>query len=164
MSSVSDDRFNTIITSLKSLDESSSSRNHVRKFLRALPAKWRPKVMAIEESKDMSNLSLDELIDSLKVYEVVLEKNFEISKIKKDKYKSLALEAKKESSDEETSTSGSKDEEYVMAVRELRSSLEEEEDLLDIHMMTRKLSEKSKMTRKKKANEGALNVMIQVTS
>ncbi|GJX08038.1 hypothetical protein Tco_0195970 [Tanacetum coccineum] len=29
-------RFNTIITSLKALDESFSSRNHVRKFLRAL--------------------------------------------------------------------------------------------------------------------------------
>ncbi|GJV90893.1 hypothetical protein Tco_1538706 [Tanacetum coccineum] len=34
--------FNTIITSLKSLDESFSSRNHVREFLRALPTKWRP--------------------------------------------------------------------------------------------------------------------------
>ncbi|GKB26848.1 zf-CCHC domain-containing protein [Tanacetum coccineum] len=36
-------RFNIIITSLKVLDESFSSRNHVRKFLRALPSKWRPK-------------------------------------------------------------------------------------------------------------------------
>nr|GEU73049.1 hypothetical protein [Tanacetum cinerariifolium] len=39
------------------------------KFLRALPTKWRPKVTAIEESKDLSTLPLDELIDSLKVYE-----------------------------------------------------------------------------------------------
>ncbi|GJX98029.1 zf-CCHC domain-containing protein [Tanacetum coccineum] len=53
-------RFNTIITSLKALDESFSSRNHVRKFLRALPSKWRPKVTAIEESKDLSKLSLDD--------------------------------------------------------------------------------------------------------
>ncbi|GJX02995.1 zf-CCHC domain-containing protein [Tanacetum coccineum] len=36
-------KFNTIITSLKELDESFSSRNHVRKFLRAHPIKWRPK-------------------------------------------------------------------------------------------------------------------------
>ncbi|GKF09251.1 hypothetical protein Tco_0043475, partial [Tanacetum coccineum] len=49
-------------------------RNHVRKFLRALPSKWRPKVSAIEESKDLSKLSLDELVGNLKVYEVVLEK------------------------------------------------------------------------------------------
>nr|GEY52305.1 Gag-Pol polyprotein [Tanacetum cinerariifolium] len=55
-------RFNTIITSLKALDESFLSRNHVRKFLRALPTKWRPKVTAIEESKDLSTLSCDELI------------------------------------------------------------------------------------------------------
>ncbi|GJX75289.1 retrovirus-related pol polyprotein from transposon TNT 1-94, partial [Tanacetum coccineum] len=64
-------RFNTIITSLKALDESFSSRNHVRKFLRALPTKWRPKVTAIEESKDLSTLSLDELIGNLKVYEMM---------------------------------------------------------------------------------------------
>ncbi|GJU28442.1 hypothetical protein Tco_1167063 [Tanacetum coccineum] len=62
-------RFNTIITSLKALDESFSSRNHVRKFLRALPSKWRPKVTAIEESEDLSKLSLDELVGNLKVYE-----------------------------------------------------------------------------------------------
>ncbi|GKC03277.1 RNA-directed DNA polymerase, eukaryota, reverse transcriptase zinc-binding domain protein [Tanacetum coccineum] len=78
-------RFNTIITSLKALDESFSSRNHVRKFLRALPTKWRSKVTAIEESKDLSTLPLDELIDNLKVYEVVLEKDSKISKSKKEK-------------------------------------------------------------------------------
>ncbi|GJW63844.1 retrovirus-related pol polyprotein from transposon TNT 1-94 [Tanacetum coccineum] len=82
-------RFNTIITSLKALDEGYSSKNYVRKFLRALHPKWRVKVTAIEESKDLKSLSLDELIGNLK--------------------------AKKESSDEECSTSGSEDEEYAMA-------------------------------------------------
>ncbi|GJV00077.1 hypothetical protein Tco_1329347 [Tanacetum coccineum] len=76
-------RFNTIITSLKALDESFSSRNHVRKFLRALPTKWHPKVTTIEVSKDLSTLLLDELIGNLKVYEVVLEKDSEASKNKK---------------------------------------------------------------------------------
>ncbi|GJS12375.1 hypothetical protein Tco_0369171 [Tanacetum coccineum] len=88
-------RFNTIITSLKALDESFLSRNHVRKFLRALPTKWRPKVTAIEESKDLLTLPLDELIGNLKVYEVVLEKDSKASKVKKEKYKSLALKARK---------------------------------------------------------------------
>ncbi|GJT20756.1 hypothetical protein Tco_0890693, partial [Tanacetum coccineum] len=83
-------RFNTIITSLKALDEGYSSKNYVRKFLRALHPKWRAKVTSIEESKDLTSLSLDELIGNLK--------------------------AKKESSDEECSTSGSEDEEYAMAV------------------------------------------------
>ncbi|GKA96346.1 copia protein [Tanacetum coccineum] len=64
--------FNTIITSLKALDESFSSRNHVRKFLRDLPTKWHLKVTAIEESKDLSTVTLDELIGSLKVYEMAV--------------------------------------------------------------------------------------------
>ncbi|GJW40834.1 hypothetical protein Tco_0066679 [Tanacetum coccineum] len=112
-------RFNTIIKSLKSLDESFSSRNHVRKFLRALPTKWHPKVTTIEESKDLSTFPLDELIGNLKVYEVVLEKDSEASKVKKEKYKSLALKARKVSSDEEESCSGS-DEEYAMAVKDFK--------------------------------------------
>ncbi|GKB64586.1 zf-CCHC domain-containing protein [Tanacetum coccineum] len=114
-------RFNTIITSLKALDESFLSHNHVRKFLRALPTKWRPKVTVIEESKDLSSLLLDGLIGNLKVYEVVLEKDSQASKNKKEKYKSLSLKSKKESSDEEeASSSDSEDEEYAMAVRDFK--------------------------------------------
>ncbi|GJW84183.1 retrovirus-related pol polyprotein from transposon TNT 1-94 [Tanacetum coccineum] len=101
------------------LDEYFSSRNHVRKFLRALPTKWRLKVTTIEESKDLSTLPQDELIGNLKVYEVVLEKDLKDSKIKKEKYKSLALKARKVSSDKEESRSGS-DEEYAIAVRYLK--------------------------------------------
>ncbi|GJW41470.1 zf-CCHC domain-containing protein, partial [Tanacetum coccineum] len=84
-------RFNTIITSLKALDEGYSSKNYVRKFLRALHPKWRAKVTTIEESKDLTSLSLDELIRNLKEF-----------------------------SDEESSTSRSEDEEYAMAVRDFK--------------------------------------------
>ncbi|GKB49949.1 hypothetical protein Tco_0900702, partial [Tanacetum coccineum] len=113
-------RLNTIITSLKVLDESFSSRNHVRKFLIALPTKWRPKFTTIEESKDLSTLPLDELIGNLKVYEVVLKKDLEISKNKKEKYKSLALKARKVLSEEEATSSNSNDEEYAMAEKDDR--------------------------------------------
>ncbi|GJU12433.1 zf-CCHC domain-containing protein, partial [Tanacetum coccineum] len=113
-------RFNTIIASLKALDESFSSRNHVRKFLRALPSKWRPKVTAIEESKDLSKLSLDELVANLKVYEVGLKKDLEIAKNKKEQYKSLALKARQVLSDEDASSSDSNDEEYAMAIRDFK--------------------------------------------
>ncbi|GKG46773.1 hypothetical protein Tco_0501619, partial [Tanacetum coccineum] len=65
----------------------------------------------------MSTLPLDELIGNLKVYDVVIEKDSKASKNKKEKYKSLALKAKKVSSDIEVSCSGSSDEEYAMAVR-----------------------------------------------
>ncbi|GKB14238.1 zf-CCHC domain-containing protein, partial [Tanacetum coccineum] len=56
------------------------------------------------------------VIGNLKVYKVVLEKDSEISKVKKEKYKSLALKERKLSSDEEISCSESDDEEYAMAV------------------------------------------------
>ncbi|GKE64764.1 hypothetical protein Tco_1518925, partial [Tanacetum coccineum] len=95
-------------------------RNHVRKFLRALPIKCRPKVTSIKESKDLSTLPLDELIGNLKVYEVVLEKDSEISESKKEKYKSLALKARKVLSEEEATSSDSNDKEYVMAVRDFK--------------------------------------------
>ncbi|GKA73580.1 retrovirus-related pol polyprotein from transposon TNT 1-94 [Tanacetum coccineum] len=112
-------RFNTIITSLKTLDEGYSSKNYVRKFLRALHPKWRAKVMAIEELKDLTSLSLDELIGNLKVKEMIIKKDSEIVKEKVER-KSLALKAKKESSDEECSTSESKDVEYAMEVRDFK--------------------------------------------
>nr|GEW40835.1 reverse transcriptase domain-containing protein [Tanacetum cinerariifolium] len=76
-------RFNTIITSLKALDEDFSSKNYVRKFIRALHPKWK-------------------------------------AKRQKERVKSIALIAKKESSDDETSTSGSVDEEYDMTVRNFK--------------------------------------------
>nr|GEV45654.1 DUF4219 domain-containing protein/UBN2 domain-containing protein [Tanacetum cinerariifolium] len=112
-------RFNTIITSLKALDEGYSSKIYVRKFLRALHPKWRAKVTTIEESKDLTSLSLDELIGNLKVYEMIIKKDSKIVKEKVER-KSLTLKAKKESSDEECSTFGSKDEEYAMAVRDFK--------------------------------------------
>ncbi|GKA15340.1 DUF4219 domain-containing protein [Tanacetum coccineum] len=46
-----------------------STKNNVRKFLRAPPLKWRAKVMTIEEAKDLATLPLDELIENLNVYE-----------------------------------------------------------------------------------------------
>ncbi|GKA01463.1 zf-CCHC domain-containing protein [Tanacetum coccineum] len=112
-------RFNTIITSLKAFDEGYSSKNYVRKFLRDLHPKWRAKVTVIEESKDLTSLSLDELIGNLKVHEMIIKKDSEIVKAKGER-KSLALKAKKESSDEECSTSGSEDEQYAMAVRDFK--------------------------------------------
>ncbi|GJT30529.1 hypothetical protein Tco_0910804 [Tanacetum coccineum] len=97
MCNTAKDVWNSLIITHQAHDESFSSRNHVRKFLRALPIKWHPKLTVIEESKDLSTLPLDELIDNLKVYE-----------------------ARKVSSDEEVSYSESDDEEYVMGVRDIK--------------------------------------------
>ncbi|GJX51888.1 hypothetical protein Tco_0280257 [Tanacetum coccineum] len=64
-------------------------------------------------------MSLDELIGNLKVYEMIIKKDFEIVKAKGER-KSLALKAKKEPIDEECLTSGSEYEEYAMAVRDFK--------------------------------------------
>ncbi|GKD96013.1 hypothetical protein Tco_1379910 [Tanacetum coccineum] len=93
-------RFNTIITSLKALDKGYSS-----------------KVTAIEELRDLISLSLDELIGNLKVHEVIIKKDSEIVKGKREQSRSLALKAKKVSSDKESLTFRSEDKKYTMAVR-----------------------------------------------
>ncbi|GJS16251.1 zf-CCHC domain-containing protein [Tanacetum coccineum] len=137
-------RFNTIITSLKALDEGFSSKNYVRKFLRALHPKRRAKVMAIEESKDLTSLSLDELIGNLKVYEVIIKKDSEMVKEKREQSRSLALKAKKESSDEDSSTFDSEDEEYAMAVREFKKFFKSQGRFVRQPRDERKSSQKSR--------------------
>nr|GEV82438.1 hypothetical protein [Tanacetum cinerariifolium] len=81
--------FNAIITSLKSF----SCKNHVRKFLRPLPLKWRAKVTAINEAKDLATLPLDELIGNLRVYEMILASDGVSSKTIKEKIMPVALKA-----------------------------------------------------------------------
>ncbi|GJW53086.1 hypothetical protein Tco_0097171 [Tanacetum coccineum] len=73
------------------------------------------KVTAIEESNNLTTLSLDELIGNLKVYEEVIKKDSETVKIKREQSRSISLKARKESSDDDSSTSDSEDEEYAMA-------------------------------------------------
>nr|GFA97572.1 zf-CCHC domain-containing protein/DUF4219 domain-containing protein/UBN2 domain-containing protein [Tanacetum cinerariifolium] len=90
-------------TSIKPLNERYSSKNYVRKFLRALHPKWIANVTTIEESKYLTSQSLDELIGNLKVYEMIIKKDSKIVKAKVER-NSLALKAKKESSDKECST------------------------------------------------------------
>ncbi|GKF29112.1 zf-CCHC domain-containing protein [Tanacetum coccineum] len=73
----------------------------------------------LKSQKDLTSLSLDELIGNLKVHEMIIKKDSEIVKAKGEK-KSLALKDKKESSDEECSNFESEDEEYAMAVRDFK--------------------------------------------
>nr|GEV03206.1 retrotransposon protein, putative, Ty1-copia subclass [Tanacetum cinerariifolium] len=72
------------------------------------------------QSQDLTSLSLAELIGNLKVNEVIIKKYFEMVKGKREQNRSLALKAKKESSDEDSLTFDSEDEEYAMTVKELK--------------------------------------------
>jgi len=51
-------RFQTLVFGLQILKKSYVASDHVRKILRSLPARWRPKVTAIEEAKDLNTLRL----------------------------------------------------------------------------------------------------------
>ncbi|GJS27499.1 hypothetical protein Tco_0488119 [Tanacetum coccineum] len=112
----------TLLIIHQALVEGYYSKNYVMNFLRALLTKWRENIKAIEDSKDLTSLSLDELIGNLKVPEVIMKKDSEIVKGKREQSRSLALKAKKEYSDEKILTFGSEDEEYAMVVRDFKNS------------------------------------------
>ncbi|GJR86828.1 hypothetical protein Tco_0210839 [Tanacetum coccineum] len=85
---------------------------------------WTQFTILEEESIDSGFARFNTIITSLKaldeVHEVVMGKDFEIYKGKKERIKSIVLKDKKESSDDETSTSRSDDKEYAMAVRNFK--------------------------------------------
>ena len=65
-------RFQTLMSGLQILKKNYVASDHVNKILRILPAKWRPKVTAIEEAKDLNTLSVEDHISSLKCHEIGL--------------------------------------------------------------------------------------------
>ena len=88
-------RFTHITNELKSLGKSFTSEGLVRKILRFLPHSWEAKVMAIQESKDIKKITLDELIGNLQTYE--LRRNSQQKEeIKKDR--GIALKVMEEDS------------------------------------------------------------------
>nr|GEV59703.1 zf-CCHC domain-containing protein/UBN2 domain-containing protein [Tanacetum cinerariifolium] len=156
-------KFNTIITSLKALDEGFSSKNYVRKFLRALHPKWHVKVTAIEESKNLTTLPLDELIGNLKVYEEVIKKDLEMVKGKKEQSRSVALKVKKEVSEEDSSSFDSEDEEYDMAVKEFKKFFKRRGRFVRQPQGDKKHSKEVEMMVMVKVKENVLDVVIQIT-
>jgi len=68
-------RFQTLVSGLQILKKSYVASYHVRKILRSLPARWRPKATSIEEAKDLNTLSVEDLVSSLKVHEISLNEH-----------------------------------------------------------------------------------------
>ncbi|GJW09031.1 hypothetical protein Tco_1571454 [Tanacetum coccineum] len=64
-----------------------------KKVSSTLPLKWRAKVTAIEEAKELAMLPLDKLIGNLKVYEIILASDGVSSKPIKEKVMPIALKA-----------------------------------------------------------------------
>ncbi|KAH1056611.1 hypothetical protein J1N35_034676 [Gossypium stocksii] len=68
-------RFTHIINGLKVLRKIHPNNDMVNKMLNSLPKSWKPRVKAIEESKDLNLLLLDELISYLLTYEIKINYN-----------------------------------------------------------------------------------------
>ncbi|MQL84615.1 hypothetical protein Taro_017117 [Colocasia esculenta] len=67
-------RFTKITNSLKALEKNYTDLELVRKILRSLPPAWHTKGTVIEDSKNLSSLTMEELIGSLMMYEINLKR------------------------------------------------------------------------------------------
>ena len=83
----------------------------VRKVLRSLPEIFHAKITAIEESKDIDQIPLTELVGNLQTYELGLSR---IEKSSKSKSKSMALKAKSSDTNESFDDEDSKMKSYII--------------------------------------------------
>ena len=65
-------KLNEVIIGKFNLGERTEDSKVVRKILRSFPESFRAKVIAIEESKDLDEIKVQELIGSLQTYELSL--------------------------------------------------------------------------------------------
>ena len=99
-----------IVNSAFNLGETILEPKIVRKVLRSLPERFHAKITAIEESKDIDQIPLTELVDNLQTYELDLSR---IEKSSKSKSKSMELKAKSSDTDESSSDEDSKMKSYI---------------------------------------------------
>ncbi|KAK2352348.1 gag-protease polyprotein [Trifolium repens] len=122
-------RFQILVFGLQVLDKSYTEADHVRKVLRSLPPKWRPKVTAFQEAKDLDEVTLENLISSLKSHEMELITDESTKKLKgialSSKGSSKALKTKVIESEDEASEEGNEvgsDDEEEMVLMATRVS------------------------------------------
>ncbi|XP_074277336.1 uncharacterized protein LOC141600974 [Silene latifolia] len=82
-------RFSSITNELSNLGRQFETEDIVRKILRSLTRKWRQKVTAIEECRDLATLTYEALMGSLMAHEITLDNDAE----EKPKAKGQALNA-----------------------------------------------------------------------
>jgi len=110
-------RFQTLVFGLQILKKSYVTSDHVNRILSSLPAKWRPKMTAIEEAKDLNTLSVEDLISSLKCHEIGLNEQEPVRKPKTIalKSKGKSSQAFKVNESEDESPAGDSNEDHVVA-------------------------------------------------
>ena len=93
-------RISNVINQLKSNEEDYQEQRIVEKILRSLPHKYDNLVMSIEEAKDLTILTMDELMSILQTYEHQINK----SQFHLPKRKNLRLNQIQEEGGEEEMT------------------------------------------------------------
>jgi hypothetical protein len=94
--------------SMVSLEKPVSDVKLIRKILRSLPERFRIKVTTIEESKDLEEMKIEELVGSFQTYELSLPS------VKK--LKTIALKTSKKRVENASSEDDSEEEEKVVAM------------------------------------------------
>ena len=97
-----------IVNSTFNLGETISEPKIVRKVLRSLPKRFHAKIIAIEESKDIDEIPLTDLVGNLQTYELRLTR---IGKTGKGK--STTLKAKSSETNESSDDEDSKKKSYI---------------------------------------------------
>ena len=86
------DRFTVITNDLNALGKSYTLTELVNKILMSLPKAYQSKVVAIREARDISKLSLEELMGSLMTHEIMM-KDHDKDEEKDKKKKTVALKS-----------------------------------------------------------------------
>ncbi|GKV06891.1 hypothetical protein SLEP1_g18710 [Rubroshorea leprosula] len=107
-------RLNDIVTNLKALGKVYPPQEVVRKVLRSLPKSWEAKKTAIEESKDLNTLKLEDLIGKLMTYEIKVQVDGGVEVVERKK-KNVAFKAsnQKEESEDDASNDESSNEDDI---------------------------------------------------
>uniref|UniRef100_A0A803M764 Gag-pol polyprotein n=1 Tax=Chenopodium quinoa TaxID=63459 RepID=A0A803M764_CHEQI len=111
-------RFMTIVNDLRSLGKNLSDEDLVRKLLRSLTDAWTAKVTAVYEAKDLSTLSLEQLIGSLMTHEMLIE-----SKSEKEPARGMALKGTVEDDEDEISMIAKR---FERSLRDQRKNFKDE--------------------------------------
>src|ERR1044072_2941847 len=109
-------RFLMVVAGLRVLDKGYPTADHVKKIIRSLPAKRRPMMTALKMAKDLNNISLEELISSLRSHEIELQEDEPQRKVKSVDLKSSSRKAKALQAEEESEDSEGNSEEDELSL------------------------------------------------
>ena len=99
-------RFTTITNDLNALGKSFTLTKLANKILRSLPKTYQSKVVAILEARDLTKLSLEELVGSLMTHDIMMKEHDEDEEKNKKRKKSLDLKSFTKNEDEEDENIG----------------------------------------------------------